>query len=462
MLQGETLTWWNIYSMSLEDSVLDKLDWETFKKKVLEEYCNERSIDRIIDELRGLKKGNLSVKEYNKLFIDKFGLVGHLVPTEKEKIKAYIKGLSTEMMNMVRVSKASTLREVIEEARLVEDSYGSSKVERNGAVEKRRWEGSYVPSKRPRQFNKCQSKHFGPCNSGSETCFKCGKSGHIYGDFPFRGKICFGCKESGHVKSECPKLKTGSSGGNKMDPLRVTGRAFQMTTEEAKASMDVVSGTFLQNFVPTRILFDYGTSFSFVSSSFGQKLSIPTSSLEDTLMVELVDGDQVVVWDILRGCEVKIEGKKFPVDLIPMIIGGFDVVIGIEWLENNHAKILCVKKLIQIPISDDEMVTVYGERWKGEVAIISMVKARKCLSKGSSSFLVYVIDAKLKKKRLEDVKVVKEFPDVFPDDLLGLPPDRQVEFKIDLAPGVAPIARSPYHLVLEHIFVGFKIIKIED
>ncbi|KAI3746130.1 hypothetical protein L6452_08552 [Arctium lappa] len=109
MLRGAALTWWNVYSTSIESTVLAKLGWETFKKKVMEEFCNERAMDRIIDEFQGLKKGNLLVREYNKLFMDKLGLVGHLVPTEREKIKAYIKGLPTEMMNMVRVSKASTL-----------------------------------------------------------------------------------------------------------------------------------------------------------------------------------------------------------------------------------------------------------------------------------------------------------------------------------------------------------------
>ncbi|KAI3758768.1 hypothetical protein L6452_06340 [Arctium lappa] len=75
-----------------------------------------------------------------------------------------------------------------------------------------------------------------------------------------------------------------------------------------------------------------------------------------------------------------------------------------------------------------------------------MVKAQKCLSKGCSSFLAYVIDAKLEKKKLEEVEVVNEFPDVFPDNLPGLPPDRQVEFKIYLALGAAQLARAPYRL----------------
>ncbi|KAI3701799.1 hypothetical protein L6452_27150 [Arctium lappa] len=110
-----------------------------------------------------------------------------------------------------------------------------------------------------------------------------------------------------------------------------------------------------------------------------------------------------------------------------------------DWLANNHAEIVCSKKLIRLPDPSGEVVVIYGEKRKGDVAIITMAKARKCLVKGCSSFLAYVIDAKLEKSKLEDVKVMRGFPDVFPDDLLGLPPDHQVELRIDLVPGAAPI-----------------------
>ncbi|KAI3758384.1 hypothetical protein L6452_05945 [Arctium lappa] len=109
-----------------------------------------------------------------------------------------------------------------------------------------------------------------------------------------------------------------------------------------------------------------------------------------------------------------------------MLIGGFDVVVGMDWLANNHAEFVCSKKLIRLPNPSGEVVVIYGKKRKGDVAIITITKARRCLVKGCSSFLAYVIDAKLEKLKLEDVKIVREFPDVFPDDLPGLPPDRQV------------------------------------
>ncbi|KAI3747327.1 hypothetical protein L6452_09781 [Arctium lappa] len=269
-------------------------------------------------------------------------------------------------MSMVRVSKASTLREAIEEAQLMEDAY----------------------------------------NLGKEA--------------------------------ECPKLKAGGAGGKKVEPPRASVRAFQMTAEEVKASMDVVS-TFLLNSVPSRVLFDSGASYSFILDVFCSKLSMSKSSLEDALVVELANGSQVVIRDIVRGCTFEFEGKKFPINLMPMQIGEFDIVVGMDWLSGNQAEIVCSKKMIRLPVTDGESTIIYGERRKGEVAIISMIKARKCLAKGCSSFLAYAIDTKLKKKKLEDVRVVHEFSDVFLEDLPGLPPDRLMEFRIDLILGAAPI-----------------------
>ena len=89
---------------------------------------------------------------------------------------------------------------------------------------------------------------------------------------------------------------------------------------------------------------------------------------------------------------------------------------------------------------------VHGEKRDTPLRIISCLKARKCLQKGCVAFLAHIVDKEAVEPRIEDILVVKEYPEVFPEDLPGLPPQRQVEFRIDLVPGVAPVAKAPYQL----------------
>ncbi|KAI3758383.1 hypothetical protein L6452_05944 [Arctium lappa] len=280
------------------------------------EYCNERAMDRIEAEFQALEKGNLTVREYTRQFMEKLGLVGHVASTEKEKIKAYLKGLLSDMMTMVRNSKASNLRETIEEAQFMEEVYARGKPEKAVAVvEKRKWENSSVPHKRTRPFvgnrrfnsyqearwcQNCRTKHHGNCSTTPQPCNKCGKSDHNTRDCPIKGLVCFECKAPGHMRKYCPKLMSGSAPVKKENPSRVPGRAFQMTADEAKASADVVSGTFLINSVPARVLFDTGVSFSFISELFRPNIFMPTTSLEDALVVKIANGSQVLIRDVLK------------------------------------------------------------------------------------------------------------------------------------------------------------------
>ncbi|GJW65303.1 putative reverse transcriptase domain-containing protein [Tanacetum coccineum] len=116
-----------------------------------------------------------------------------------------------------------------------------------------------------------------------------------------------------------------------------------------------------------------------------------------------------------QGATLTLLNQPFEIDLMPIKLGSFDVVIGMDWLSKYHARIICDEKVIHIPIN-------------GETLIIR------------------VMEKKSDEKRLEDILVVREFLEVFPKDLPGLPPIRQVEFQIDLIPGATPVARAPYRL----------------
>ncbi|KAI3672432.1 hypothetical protein L6452_38520 [Arctium lappa] len=224
------------------------------------------------------------------------------------------------------------------------------------------------------------------------------------------------------------------------------GRAYKMTLEEAKETPDVVSGMFPIDNVYAHVLFDSGANGSFVSTTFRHYLNRNACRLDKSYTVETADGGQSKVDEVINGCTIIIDDKEFPVRLMPMHLRGFDVVLGMDWLSENHAQILCNKKMIKIQTPAGETIHVYGDRKKGGIGLITALKANRCLRKGCVAYLAYAIDAKLEKKVVQDVPVVRDYPGVFPEELPGVPSERQVEFRIDLVPGAAPIARAPYRL----------------
>ncbi|GKD40614.1 hypothetical protein Tco_1260821 [Tanacetum coccineum] len=131
----------------------------------------------------------------------------------------------------------------------------------------------------------------------------------------------------------------------------------------------------------------------------------------------------------------------------------FDAIIGMDWLAKYQAVILCAEKIVRIPWRNKTLIIHGDGSTQGNVTrlnIISCTKMLKYMEKGFPIFLAHVttkeVEDKSEKKRLEDVPIVQDFPEVFPEDLPGLPPTRQVEFRIDLVPGAAPVARAPYRL----------------
>ncbi|KAF5818242.1 putative nucleotidyltransferase, Ribonuclease H [Helianthus annuus] len=172
---------------------------------------------------------------------------------------------------------------------------------------------------------------------------------------------------------------------------------------------------------------------------------IPTP-LSDKHTVELANGKSLEASHVVKGCQLILANQTFSIDLIPIVLGSFDVVIGMDWLSQHRAEILCNEKIVRIPGFGSEPLMIRGDKRSAVENIISLLKAQKCLRKGHTAILALVTDTTEKEKKLEDFPVVRDYPEVFPEELPGLPPHRQVEFQIDLAPGAAPVARAPYRL----------------
>ncbi|GJV17490.1 putative reverse transcriptase domain-containing protein [Tanacetum coccineum] len=137
-------------------------------------------------------------------------------------------------------------------------------------------------------------------------------------------------------------------------------------------------------------------------------------------------GRLVEIDKLIKGCKLEIEGHVFDIDLIPFGHGNFDVIIGMEWLSNHKVEIICHEKVVRIPLLDGKVLRVLGERPEEKARLLMSVKASD--------------------KKQGEIVVVRYFPEVFLNDLSGLPPLREIEFRIELIPGAVPIAKSPYRL----------------
>ncbi|GJS13296.1 putative reverse transcriptase domain-containing protein, partial [Tanacetum coccineum] len=248
-------------------------------------------------------------------------------------------------------------------------------------------------------YLQCKNKkHDGDC----WKCGKCGKLGHKTAaswSLDRKDVTCFNCNEKGHRKRDCPKLKKNGQGGNNR------GAIYKLGAVDAQQDPKVVTGTFLLNNRYATALFDSGVDKSFVSTNFSTLIDIKPVELDTCYDVELADGKVVSTNNVLIGCTLNLLNRSFPIDLMVIELGSFNIIIGMDWLSRYDAAILCGEKKVR---------TQPGK------------KAQKFIEKGCELFLAQVTEQELKEKRLEDVL--------------------QVEFRIDLIPGAAPVARAPYRL----------------
>nr|GEX87105.1 putative reverse transcriptase domain-containing protein [Tanacetum cinerariifolium] len=238
----------------------------------------------------------------------------------------------------------------------------------------------------------------------------------------------------GHYQSQRSKMN-----------INANGRTYLLRDKNAHQDPNVVTGMFLLNHRPARTLFDSGADRSFVSISFASMLNISSITLDTTYNIEMADGNLIRTNTIIQGCTLTLLNQPFEINLMPIKLGSFDVIIGVDWLSKYHAKIICDEKVVHIPIEDETLI-IRGNQSITRLSLISCIKTKRYISRGCQVFIAQVMEKKSDEKRLENKPVVREFLDVFPEELHGLPPVRQVEFQINLIPRAAPVARAPYRL----------------
>ncbi|GJS21894.1 putative reverse transcriptase domain-containing protein [Tanacetum coccineum] len=468
-LQGNTLTWWNCHVKTTTHEAAHAMPWRTLKKMMTDKYCPRGKIKKLEFEMWNLKvKGN-DVVTFSQRFQELALMCDRMFLEVIDQVEKYVSGLPDTIHGSVMATKPKTMQDAIEFATELMDKKINTWAERQADNKRKsddtaRNNQNQQPNKRqntrrayaagnddrrpyggPRPLcSKCNYHHDGPC---APKCHKCNRFGHLGRDCRSPPNVntganqraCFECGAQGHFKKDCPKLKNNNNRGNQAGNAKAQAKVYAVGNAGANPDNNVVTGTFLLNNRYASILFDTGADRSFVSTAFSSRIVITPTALDHDYNVELADGRIVGLNTIIRGCTLNLLNHPFNIDLMPVELGSFDVIIGMDWLAKYHAVIVCAEKIVRIPFGD-EILIVRGDGSSNKhgtrLNIISCTKAQEYLTKGCHVFLANITatkdEDKSKEKRLEDVPVVQEFPEVFPEDLPGIPPTRQVEFRIDL------------------------------
>ncbi|GKB21140.1 putative reverse transcriptase domain-containing protein [Tanacetum coccineum] len=318
-LLNSALTWWNSHKRTIRNEAAYAMSWAELMKLITEVYCPRNEIHKMETELWNITgKGN-DLTVYTQRFQELILLCTRMAPSEEDRVERFIGGLPDNIQGNVITTNPARFQDTVRIANQLMDKKLQSYAARS-AESKRRVESNLRD------------------NRGQQPPFK----------------------------------RVGNKTGNQTRGNEATAMAYAIGGGGTNPDSNVVTGTFLLNNCYASMLFDSGAERSFVSSTFSALLDITPSTLDTSNAVELADGRISETNVVLRDCTLGLLGHPFDIDLMPVELGSFDIIIGMDLLAKYHALIVCDDKVVRIPYGDEVLIIRgddYGNRILGAVPV---------------------------------------------------------------------------------------------
>jgi hypothetical protein len=413
------------------------VEWREFKAAFRGHHILARIMDRKLNEFLALTQGNRTVLQYAQAFNDPCQYAGYHADTDEKKRNRFRRGLSTKLRDRLNTVRANSYNELVNMAISQEDCITARQ------AEKKRKTHVAGPSAQAQCFRiVSDTQNRGPQQqqgrwvirpqqqqqqAPNRTQFPAQRNNQQQQQYrQANDNRCFTCGNTGHYAKNCPRNQqrqgqNANQNQGKRQKVQVRqGRLNFTTMADIPEGAPVMTGIFTVLNYPAIVLFYSGASHSFISAKFSAKCQLPFHHTDGGITIS-TPGGRVATYQINRQVPIKLGSLVIRTTLLILGLDSVDIILGTDWLSRHQAVLDIAARAIEIHSP------AYGET---TLYLPDQGCTRSC------AFVMI-------ESQVEKIPVVCDYPDVFPDELSGMPPDRDIEFAIELQPGTAPISKRP-------------------